>query len=93
MNRELILLYWDIGQAILDRQALLGWGKSVVEQLSRDLQSGLPGVQGFSARNLWDMRRFYEAYSQPEVLRQLVAQPATPKRRQAVAKHRLARKQ
>jgi hypothetical protein len=39
-----------------------GWGKSIVEVLSKELQKEFPGVQGFSARNLWNMRNFYLAY-------------------------------
>lgn len=74
VNRELISLYWDIGKAIVTEQERLGWGKSVVEQIARDLRASFPGTQGFSARNVWDMRRLYEAYSQAEFLRQLVAE-------------------
>jgi hypothetical protein len=51
VNRELILLYWDIGQAIVEKQAQLGWGESVVEMLSADLQRAFPGMLGFSTRN------------------------------------------
>lgn len=78
VNRELIGLYWDIGRAIVEEQQRLGWGKSVVEQIARDLRTAFPGSQGFSARNVWDMRRLYEEYSGPEFLRQLVAEK--PKR-------------
>jgi len=38
VNRDLILLYWDIGQAIVEKQQQLGWGESVIDRLSRDLQ-------------------------------------------------------
>ena len=72
VNRELILLYWDIGRGIVEKQAQLGWGKSVVERLSRDLKVEFPGIRGFSARNLWDMRRLVETYSNPEFLAQVV---------------------
>lgn len=74
MNRELIALYWDIGEAILRRQQAKGWGQSVVERIAADLRSAFPGVQGFSARNVWDMRRMVEVYTQPDFLRQLVAE-------------------
>ncbi|OAI47113.1 hypothetical protein AYO45_01605 [Gammaproteobacteria bacterium SCGC AG-212-F23] len=63
INKELINLYWDIGQAIVERQQNQGWGKSIVEQLSHDLQSAYPGIRGFSAASLWRMRLFYEIYS------------------------------
>ena len=72
VNRELILLYWDIGRGIVEKQEDLGWGKSVVEQLSLDLRSEFPGMKGFSANNLWLMRQFYSEYSSPAFLEQLV---------------------
>ena len=50
-NRDLILLYWDIGRGIVEKQEELGWGESLVELLSRDLQQALPGLTGFSAFN------------------------------------------
>ena len=74
VNQDLVLLYWDIGRGILERQEKLGWGQSVVEMLSHDLQKAFPGISGFSARNLWDMRRFYSVYSDPQILRQAVAE-------------------
>ncbi len=62
VNQELIALYWDIGQLIVDRQQAAGWGKSVVEQLAKDIQSEFPGISGFSIANLWRMRSFYLGY-------------------------------
>ena len=44
VNRELILLYWDIGRGIVEKQARLGWGESVIERLSRDLKQAFPEV-------------------------------------------------
>jgi predicted nuclease of restriction endonuclease-like (RecB) superfamily len=74
VNHELIALYWDIGKAIITAQQRASWGKSIVEQVARDLRASFPGITGFSARNVWDMRRWYEACSQPEFLRQVVAE-------------------
>jgi predicted nuclease of restriction endonuclease-like (RecB) superfamily len=62
VNRELVGLYWDIGEMIHQKRAALGWGKSVVETLARDLQAEFPGRNGFSANNLWLMRQFYSEY-------------------------------
>ncbi len=59
---------------IVEKQQELGWGKSVVETLSRDVQQEFPSVTGFSPRNLWDMKRFYEQYADHENLRQRVAE-------------------
>jgi predicted nuclease of restriction endonuclease-like (RecB) superfamily len=74
VNRELIGLYWTIGREIAQRQEKEGWGRSVVERLSSDLCREFPGMHGFSARNLWDMRRLFEEYCNDPNLRQLVAE-------------------
>ncbi len=74
VNKELIALYWDIGKMIVTRQQEASWGKSVVEQLARDLQAEFPGIGGFSARNIWNMRSFYVTYSQNEKLQPMVAE-------------------
>ena len=72
VNRDLILLYWDIGRGIVEKQEQLGWGKSVVDRLAADLKREFSGLTGFSARNLWEMRRLYEAYSSAKFLAQAV---------------------
>ena len=72
VNKELITLYCDIGQIIEERQKGETWGKSVVANLARDLQQEFPGIQGFSAQNLWRMRQFYLAYAGNEKLSPLV---------------------
>jgi len=81
VNAELINLYWDIGQSIVEKQVSEGWGEAVVERLSRDLRAAFPHARGFSARNLWDMRRFYAVYSDAEFLRQLAAELPSRQRR------------
>ena len=68
INHEMIFLYWDIGRGIVEKQQALGWGESVVEMVAADLQRAFPSMSGFSPRNVWDMRRLYEAYSAPEFL-------------------------
>jgi hypothetical protein len=73
VNCELIMLYWDIGRGIVEKQKQLGWGKSVVERLAKDLQTAFPGGTGFSARNLRNMKQFFLAYSGPEFWQQPVA--------------------
>jgi len=74
VNRELIKLYWDLGKAIVERQKRLGWGRTVVERLAHDLRVEFPDQKGFSSRNLWEMRLFYETYSGRPKLQQLVAE-------------------
>ena len=73
VNWDMILLYWDIGCGIVEKQRVLGWGESVVEMVSADLQEAFPGITGFSPRNLRDMKRFYLAYADVAIWRQAVA--------------------
>lgn len=61
-NREMLLLYWDVGRLIESRQEIEAWGSSVIPRLSRDLRNDLPGIKGFSKRNLGRMIRFYREY-------------------------------
>jgi predicted nuclease of restriction endonuclease-like (RecB) superfamily len=80
VNRDLILLYWDIGRGIVERQQTLGWGESVVELVARDLQSAFPGTTGFSVQNVWRMPQFYRTHTAPEFLSQLVRELEKDKR-------------
>lgn len=73
VNCDLILLYWDIGRGIVERQQALGWGESVVETVAADLQQTFPATTGFSPRNLRDMKRLYLAYADETIWRQVVA--------------------
>lgn len=72
VNKELIKLYYELGKMIMAKQETLGWGKSVVENLSNDLQEEFPGIQGFSSQNMWRMRKFYKEYKDNEKLAPLV---------------------
>jgi len=74
VNKELISLYWDIGKMIVDRQKKHGWGKSIVENLAKDLQLEFPGVQGYSERNIWYMRNFFVEYENKPNLQPMVAE-------------------
>lgn len=62
VNKCLLALYWNIGKQILDKQETLGWGKKVIEQLSKDLMAKYPDDRGYSVRNLKYMRQFADAY-------------------------------
>lgn len=72
VNKELIALYWDIGRLIVERQEKYEWGKSVVENLAKDLQKEFPGIHGYSKDNLWRMRKFYLQYKDNEKLAPMV---------------------
>jgi predicted nuclease of restriction endonuclease-like (RecB) superfamily len=74
VNRELVLLYWQIGRDILERQSREGWGSKVIERLAQDLRSAFPDMKGFSPRNLKYMRAFAEAWPDAEFVQQAAAQ-------------------
>ena len=74
VDHELVLLYWDIGRGIVEKQQTAGWGDAVVERLSADLRTEFPDMRGFSARSIWEMKRLYLAYSDPDFLQQAVAE-------------------
>jgi len=73
-NKELILLYWDIGSTILKQQKSQRWGAKVIDRLSRDLTGSFPDMKGFSPRNLKYMRKFAGTYPDRSIVQQLVAQ-------------------
>jgi predicted nuclease of restriction endonuclease-like (RecB) superfamily len=73
ITHEAILLYWDIGHGIVGKQAALGWGESVIEQISVDLQATFPGSTGYSPRNLRSARQLYLTYCDPAIWLQPVA--------------------
>lgn len=74
VNKALIKLYWEIGRSIVEKQQKHKWGKSVVENLSADLQKEFVGMQGLSTDNLWRMRKFYLSYEGEAKLAPLVQQ-------------------
>src|SRR5436190_21417065 len=53
VNKELVLLYWEIGREITRRQLEEGWGQKIIDRLGKDLQSAFPGLQGFSRTNVY----------------------------------------
>jgi predicted nuclease of restriction endonuclease-like (RecB) superfamily len=73
VSRELELLYWSIGREILTGQQTEGWGARVIDRLGADLQKESPGVEGYSPRNLKYTRSLAEAWTDPEIVPQLVA--------------------
>ena len=73
-NASMLLLYWDIGQAILIRQANEGWGAKVIDRLSTDLRNAFPDMRGLSARNLKYMRTFSEVWPKRAIVQEVLAQ-------------------
>lgn len=74
VNKQLIELYWELGKLIIEKQEEEQWGKSIVEQLAKDLKAEFPNIKGFSSRNLWNMRIFYLFYKDNTKLQPLVAE-------------------
>lgn len=72
VNRELINMYWDIGEYVSCCVSDGGWGKSVVKEFSDFIQSRYVGIKGFSASNIWRMKQFYETYRGNEKLATLL---------------------
>jgi len=73
-NEAMVLLYWDIGKAILARQEREGWGAGTIDRLSHDLREAFPDMRGFSPRNLKYMRGFAAAWPEREIVQQAAAQ-------------------
>lgn len=74
VNRELVLLYWQMGREILTRQQYEGWGAKVIGRLASDLKREFPAMKGFSSRNLTYMRAFAEAYPDEQIVQEVLAQ-------------------
>lgn len=77
VNSEKLLYNWMLGAEIVLKKAEERWGTGVVEQLSRDLQNEFPKAEGFTSRNLWIMKQWYQFYSNPDYapkLKQAVSQ-------------------
>jgi predicted nuclease of restriction endonuclease-like (RecB) superfamily len=62
VNAELINLYWNIGEHISNKIKQSEWGDSVVTELAKYIQQNEPDIKGFSDKNIWRMKQFYEAY-------------------------------
>jgi predicted nuclease of restriction endonuclease-like (RecB) superfamily len=73
-NRLMIELYYEIGKEIVKKQETLAWGKSVVEQMSKELIDEFGEKSGYSSQNLWYMRQFYNSYKDNPILQQLVGE-------------------
>jgi len=75
VNKELLKLYWNIAQLIVERQKLSSWGDGFLKEVSKDLQKDFPNIKGFSKRNLEHMRKWYKYWSsENEITKQAVSQ-------------------
>ncbi len=64
VNSELIMLYWEIGKMISEKQQQAKWGSKIIEQVAKDLKHEFPDLEGFSRTNLYAMNKFYLFYNQ-----------------------------
>ena len=74
VNKEMIALYWKIGNQILLKQKEEGWGTKVIENISKDLRTEFPEMKGLSYQNISYMRQFAIEYSQNTILQQAVGE-------------------
>ena len=72
-NIEMILMYWDIGRMIHQRQQMEGWSAGIIPSLTRDIRNELPEIKRFSERNIGYMVRFFREYGETPILQQTVA--------------------
>lgn len=70
VNEQMIILYWDLGKSIVEKQQEHNWGSKIVEQIALDLKRELPDTNGFSRTNLFAMRKFYLFYADSELVQQ-----------------------
>ena len=73
-NAAMVLMYWDIGSQILEKQQMEGWGAKVIDRLSHDLKGAFPDMTGFSPRNLKYMRKFAESWPDRSIVQEVLAQ-------------------
>jgi len=73
-NASMVCLYWNIGQAILQKQAEEGWGAKVIDRMAADIKAAFPEMSGFSPRNIKYMRKFAQCWPDFELVQQVVAQ-------------------
>ncbi len=73
-NKALVMMYWDIGNSIIQKQNNEGWGSKIIDRLSYDLKDAFPEMRGFSPRNLKYMRKFAESWPDRGIVQEVLAQ-------------------
>jgi predicted nuclease of restriction endonuclease-like (RecB) superfamily len=72
VNSQLILLYWDLGKQIVEKQENSKWGSGFIDQLSKDLKLEFPDMGGFSSSNIYAIIKFYKFYNQKNLISEQV---------------------
>jgi predicted nuclease of restriction endonuclease-like (RecB) superfamily len=73
-NAAMVLLYWEIGRRVLEKQTRQGWGAKIIDRLAADLREAFPEMKGFSPRNIKYMRAFAAAWPEREIVQAALAQ-------------------
>jgi predicted nuclease of restriction endonuclease-like (RecB) superfamily len=73
-NAAMVMLYWEIGRSVLEKQTLQGWGAKVIDRLAADLREAFPEMKGFSPRNIKYMRAFVAAWPDCAIVQATLAQ-------------------
>jgi len=75
VNKEMLMLYWNIAEMIVEKQKKSLWGSGFINEISKDLKKEFPDMKGFSKRNLELMRKWYKYYSnENQITKQVVSQ-------------------
>jgi len=74
VNTELVRLYWQLGEHISRKIEKAEWGDGVIDELAVTLARRYPGMRGYTRRNLFRMRQFFEAYRGQKKVSPLVTQ-------------------
>lgn len=91
VNSSMLEFYWSLAQDLVKMKVEEKWGAGVIEQISLDLKAAFPAAKGFSARNLWLVKKWFQFYSQK--LHQVGAEiEETPKLPQVVAEIKMPEK-
>ena len=72
VNSEQLLFNWQLGRDLVVRKSEEKWGSGIVEQVSLDLQAEFPEAKGCSARNLWNMKKWYLFYAENERISEML---------------------
>ena len=72
INRDMMVMYWDIGAHLHEKTVSDSWGKRTITEFSAWIQRRIPGITGFSPQNLWRMKQLFETYHENEKLSPLV---------------------
>ena len=74
VNEELIKMYWKVGEFLSKETEHASYGDAYIDEISREIQETFPGIKGFNRRGLYRMKKFYETYTDNDIVTPLVTQ-------------------